>query len=128
MRPHITTAAGVWCTATIGIALGYGFYLASLVSTIITIITATLLTRLEGGKKYIIHCYIELKDAEQATSTIAAIEDMYPSAKVTEITSAKSGLPGAIGLSFALSLDEADQKAYLTKLNSLENVLFIVEE
>lgn len=124
----LTTAAGVWCTATIGIALGYGFYLAALVATVITIITATLLTRLEGGKKYIIHCYIELKDAEKATSTIAIIEGMYPSAKVTEVTSAKSGLPGAIGLSFALSLDEADQKEYLNQLDSLENVLFVVEE
>ena len=124
----LTTAAGVWCTATIGIALGYGFYLAALVATVITIITATLLTRLEGGKKYIVHCYIELKDAEKATSTIAIIEGMYPSAKVTEVTSAKSGLPGAVGLSFALSLDEADQKEYLNQLDSLENVLFVVEE
>lgn len=124
----LTTAAGVWCTATIGIALGYGFYLAALVATVITIITATLLTRLEGGKKYITHCYIELKDAEKATSTIATIEDMYPSAKVAEVSSAKSGLPGSVGLSLALSLDETDQKEYLNKLNSLENVLFIVEE
>ena len=48
----LTTAAGVWCTATIGIALGYGFYLAAAIATAITIVTATLLTRLEGGKKY----------------------------------------------------------------------------
>ena len=124
----LTTAAGVWCTATIGIALGYGFYLAALVATVITIITATLLTRLEGGKKYIVHCYIELKEAEKTTATIATIESMYPSAKVAEVSSAKSSLPGSVGLSLALSLDETDQKEYLSKLNSLENVLFIVEE
>ena len=35
----LTTAAGVWCTATIGIAVGYGFYLAAIVATVITIIT-----------------------------------------------------------------------------------------
>lgn len=124
----LTTAAGVWCTATIGIALGYGFYLAALVATVITIITATLLTRLEGGKKYIVHCYIELKEADKTTATISTIESMYPSAKVAEVSSAKSGLPGSVGLSLALSLDETDQKEYLNKLNSLENVLFIVEE
>lgn len=124
----LTTAAGVWCTATIGIALGYGFYLAALIATVITIITATLLTRLEGGKKYIAHCYIELKEADKTTATIAAIESMYPSAKVAEVSAAKSGLPGSIGLSLALSLDETDQREYLSKLNSLENVLFVVEE
>ena len=124
----LTTAAGVWCTATIGIALGYGFYLAALIATVITIITATLLTRLEGGKKYIAHCYIELKEADKTTATIATIESMYPSAKVAEVSAAKSGLPGSIGLSLALSLDETDQREYLSKLNSLENVLFVVEE
>ncbi|MBQ3202077.1 MAG: MgtC/SapB family protein [Clostridia bacterium] len=124
----LTTAAGVWCTATIGIALGYGFYLAALIATVITIITATLLTRLEGGKKYIIRCYIELKDAEKTTATVSAIEQMYASAKVTEVTAAKSSLPGSVGLSLSLSLDENEQMSYLAKLDSLENVLFVVEE
>ena len=124
----LTTAAGVWCTATIGIALGYGFYLAALIATVITIVTATLLTRLEGGKKYIIRCYVELKDAEKTTATVTVIERMYTSAKVTEVSAAKSNLPGAVGLSISLSLDEKEQKNYLEKLNSLDNVLFVVEE
>lgn len=124
----LTTAAGVWCTATIGIALGYGFYLAAIVATVITIITATLLTRLEGGKKYIIRCYIELKNAADTNGTLAIIEEMYPSAKVTEVTAAKSGLEGAIGLSITFSLDEYKQKEYLNNLDSLDNVLFVIEE
>lgn len=124
----LTTAAGVWCTATIGIALGYGFYLGALIATIITIITATLLTRLEGGKKYIIRCHIELKNAEETTATVTAIEQMYPSAKVTEVLTAKSGFPGAVGLSLSLSLDEKDQKEFLIKLNQLDNVVFVLVE
>lgn len=124
----LTTAAGVWCTATIGIALGYGFYLAALIATAITIVTATLLTRLEGGKKYLIRCYVELKDAADATGTVAIIEQMYPTAKVTEVTAAKSALPGAVGLSLSFSLDEYGQKDYLNSLDALENVLFVVEE
>ena len=124
----LTTAAGVWCTGTIGIALGYGFYLAAFIATIFTIVTATLLTRLEGGKKYIIRCYVELRDAGKTTDTVATIEQLYPSAKVTEINAAKSGLDGAIGLSLSLSLDEIDQKDFLQKLNEMENVFFAIEE
>lgn len=124
----LTTAAGVWCTATIGIALGYGFYLGAAVATVITIITATLLTRLEGGKKYIIRCYVELKNAADATGTVAIIEEMYPSAKVTEISAAKSGLQGAVGLSITFSLDEYRKKEYLNDLDALDNVLFVIEE
>ena len=124
----LTTAAGVWCTATIGIALGYGFYLAAAIATIITIVTATLLTRLEGGKKYLIRCYVELKDAAATTDTIASIEQMYPTTKVTEVTASKSGLPGTVGLSLSLSLDEYGQKEYINNLDALDNVLFVVEE
>ncbi len=124
----LTTAAGVWCTATIGIALGYGFYLAALIATIFTIFTATLLTRLEGGKKYMIRCYLELRDADLATETVASIEQFYPSTKVTEITAAKSGITGAVGISITLSLEKIGQKDYLNQLNSLENVLFVIEE
>ena len=124
----LTTAAGVWCTATIGIALGYGFYLAAFIATVITIVTATLLTRLEGGKKYLIRCYVELKDAAATTNTIASIEQMYPTTKVTEVTASKSGLPGTVGLSLSLSLDEYGQKEYINNLDALDNVLFVVEE
>lgn len=124
----LTTAAGVWCTATIGIALGYGFYLAALIATVITIVTATLLTRLEGGKKYLIRCYVELKDASATTGTVAIIEQMYPTAKVTEVIGSKSGLPGTVGLSLSFSLDEYGQKDYLNNLDALDNVLFVIEE
>lgn len=124
----LTTAAGVWCTATIGIALGYGFYLAAVVATVITIITATLLTRLEGEKRYSIRCYAELKDAGKATATVSAIEQKYPTAKVIEVTAAKSGLPGSLGLSLSLPLDKKDAKTYLAELDNLDNILFVVEE
>lgn len=124
----LTTAAGVWCTATIGIAIGYGFYSAAIIATIITIVTATLLTRLEGGKKYLIRCYVELKEASAATETVSLIEQMYPSVKVTEISAAKSGLPGAVGLSLSFSLDEYGQKEYINHLDALDNVLFVIEE
>ena len=124
----LTTAAGVWCTATIGIALGYGFYLAALIATVITFVTATLLTRLEGGKKYMVRCYVELKNAEKTTATVAAIEQLYPSAKVAEVTASKSNLPGTVGLSLSLSLDEKEQQNFLKKLDSMDNILFVVEE
>ena len=83
---------------------------------------------MEGGKKYLIRCYVELKNAADTTGTVAIIEEMYPSAKVTEVTAAKSGLEGAVGLSISFSLDEYGQKEYLNNLDSLDNVLFVIEE
>ncbi|MBE6807495.1 MAG: MgtC/SapB family protein [Ruminococcaceae bacterium] len=124
----LTTAAGVWCTATIGIALGYGFYLGATVATIIALITATLLTRLETGKKHLLRCYLELGDAGKVTATIEAIQTHYPTLKHPEITAPKSGIANAVGLTLSLILDKGEQEVCLKTLDSIDNVLFAVEE
>lgn len=124
----LTTAAGVWCTATIGIALGYGFYEAALIVTLITIFTATLLTRVEFGKNNLLHFYLELDDAKAVTPTVAAIHKLYPGMKHPEITAAKSGLPGAVGLSLIIAIDQKEQEATLNALADMDHVLFAVEE
>jgi len=124
----LTTAAGVWCTATIGIALGYGFYLGAVIATIITIVTATLLTRLESGKRKQMRVYMELKDADRLTPTIQAIQKSYPSMKHPEVSSPKSGLANAVGLSFEMILDQSKQQNCLDGLSDMDNVLFAIEE
>ncbi len=124
----LTTAAGVWCTATIGIALGYGFYLAAIITTVITIVTATLLTRLESDKRKQLRVYMELKDANRLTPTIQAIQKAYPSMKNPDIAVPKSGLTNAVGLSFEMSLDRAEQQNCLDELADMDNVLFAIEE
>lgn len=124
----LTTAAGVWCTATIGIALGYGFYLGAIVATVIALITATLLTRLETGKKAILRFYLELAEAGKVTATIEEIKKRYPSMKHPEISAPKSGLTHAVGLSITLVLDNSEQETCLLELADMDNVLFAVEE
>ena len=125
----LTTAAGVWCTATIGIALGYGFYVGALIVTLITIVTATLLTRLEFGKQRLLHFYLELQDAGRATQTIVEIRKAFPTMKHPEITAAKSGLPGSVGLSVVMILDpKTPMETYLSTLADIDNVLFAIEE
>ena len=124
----LTTAAGVWCTATIGIAVGYGFYWGAVIATVIALITATLLTRLETGKRAILRFYLELADAGKVTATIADIQRQYPSLKHPEISAPKSGLLNAVGLSITLVLDREDKDACLAALADMDNVLFAVEE
>jgi len=53
----LTTAAGMWVTATLGIALGYGFYEGAVVGTVICVSTTTLLTKLERKTKQSIHFF-----------------------------------------------------------------------
>ena len=124
----LTTAAGVWCTATIGIALGYGFYLGAIVATVIALITATLLTRLETGKKNTMRVYLEVTAAENITPTIEALQKVCSEMKHPDISAPKSGLPNAVGLSATLLLDAAEQESCLKRLAEIEHVLFAIEE
>ena len=48
----LTTAAGLWTTAAIGIACGYGFFLGALMGTLVVAITAAILFKFEArGRK-----------------------------------------------------------------------------
>ena len=52
----LTTAAGVWTTATIGVALGYGFYLGSAIATLLLLVSIVFFARFEKKRKQ--HQYI----------------------------------------------------------------------
>lgn len=124
----LTTAAGVWCTATIGIALGYGFYVGAAIATIITIVTAALLSRLEGDKKRQMRVYVELKDANRLTPTMQEIQNLCPTAKRIDISAPKSGIANAVGLSFEINTNREQQQSCLDELSNMDNVLFAIEE
>jgi putative Mg2+ transporter-C (MgtC) family protein len=47
-KQEITTAAGIWIAAAVGMASGYGLYLLALATSILTIVVFSLLSRLEG--------------------------------------------------------------------------------
>jgi putative Mg2+ transporter-C (MgtC) family protein len=48
----LTTAAGIWVTAAVGIAAGYGLYVLSIGSTVITLVIVAVLLRVPatGGE------------------------------------------------------------------------------
>lgn len=94
----LTTAAGMWTTATIGITLGMGFYAAALIVMIACVFTAAFLTRIERKRKMSAHLYIEVSDISHSGDISETIKDMLANDCNIEITSPKSGQSGAIGL------------------------------
>jgi putative Mg2+ transporter-C (MgtC) family protein len=44
----LTTAAGIWVTAAVGITVGYGLYILAVGATVITVIVVAILIRLPG--------------------------------------------------------------------------------
>ena len=80
------------------------------------------------GKKNLLHFYLELDDAKAVTPTIEAMQAKYPGLKHPDISAAKSGLPGAVGLSMIIATDQKEQDTIIQTLVDMEHIIFAIEE
>ena len=122
----LTTAAGMWATATIGIALGYGFYLGALVGTGACIFTAAVLTRLERRRKKSMHIYAEINKSSEAGNITDQIRELLGHEALIEVSRPRSGTEGNIGLYITASTlsTDADRK----KIEAIDGIAFAVQE
>ena len=77
----LTTAAGLWCAAAIGLALGAGFYEGALVTFLLTIATVTFMHKLEYKfiKRYRrFGIYVEISSDKFVRQAIDFLESKYP--------------------------------------------------
>lgn len=96
----LTTAAGLWCAAAIGIALGAGFYEGAIVTFVCSVLTVTILWRVEYilNKKYRrFGIYVEISSDKYVRQAIDTIQSKF---RVTDIqvTSPRSGTVGNVGI------------------------------
>ena len=99
----LTTAAGMWATATIGIAVGYGFYSGAVCAAIICFISVTLLGRLERKHRDIVNCYLELENIADVENAIEIIRSIGDDLMSYDIVPPKTGKSTNIGISFITS-------------------------
>lgn len=92
----LTTAAGMWATAAIGVAVGYGFYSGALIATLIGIFSVTVLSRLERKQKSVLTVYIELTDIPSTEMVVEALR-AYDLVSY-DILPPKSGQSGHVGV------------------------------
>ncbi len=96
----LTTAAGLWCAAAIGIALGAGFYEGAVVTFVCSLLTVTIFWRLEYklNKKYRrFGIYVEIRSDEYVREAIDFIQEKFSVTDV-QVTSPRSGTVGNVGI------------------------------
>lgn len=123
----LTTAAGMWATATIGIALGYGFYLGAFIATVACIFTAAVLTRLERRSKKSLHIYAEICAPEKSGKIAEEIRDLLGHEALLEVSSARSGTNGNIGIYITASTTGTGVDSR-EKIEKIDGVFFAVLE
>ncbi|MEE1186295.1 MAG: MgtC/SapB family protein [Acutalibacteraceae bacterium] len=121
----LTTAAGVWTTATIGIALGYGYYIGALIVTVLFLATIILFAKFERHRKSAEVIYIELDNLYKVNATLAELEKYIPEAFSYQIFAPKSNHSGNVGINLVI-----DKRIDLdiSRLTEIENVVFAIEE
>ena len=96
----LTTAAGLWCAAAIGIALGAGFYEGAIITFVCSVITMTLAGRFELmlNKKYSrFGIYVEIASDKYVRETVDLLEEKYHAADI-QVTAPRSGTTGNVGI------------------------------
>lgn len=120
----LTTSAGLWTTASLGLAIGVGFYWAVIVGFIVVVVTISVLTRLERSVKRQIadKYYVELDNSY-------CVNDFYERAGEfiadLQVIPAKSGLDVHVGTICTLT-EEADAAEVVEKIKKLNYVVFAV--
>ena len=126
----LTTAAGLWTTAAIGIACGYGFYSAAFVGTLVVAITSAILFKLEKGtrrKNCVRSIYLEIVGTESVNEYTDWFWDEL-NAKNVLITAPRSAIKHNVGVEVILSVnDEEEVTAVLQKIREKEEVAFAIE-
>ena len=99
----LTTAAGMWATAAIGIALGYGFYSGAIIATIGCVFTSAFLSRIERKRKEITHIYIEVDLTKNINAILNEIRNNLDPEALIESVQPKSNLSNTIGIYVTIS-------------------------
>ena len=125
----LTTAAGLWASACMGLAIGAGFYFGAIVGCVLIILTSTLLSYFEGkimATARNMNIYIEFI----STNDIGAVIDVLKKINVrifdVEITRIRSsdGLPPSAIFSVRLpkKLKHADVMAQISSVGGVQTV------
>ena len=123
----LTTAAGLWATASIGLAIGIGFYEAALVGTLLVVLTMSILAKFDANiikRSHRLPVYVEISDVSQMNSIIEYLISEH-GAKSIQVTTPRSGIEGYCGIEATLRVkNEVSGKEVISKLIESENIVY----
>lgn len=128
----LTTAAGIWCAATIGIALGIGYYEGALVTFLAAVTAVTIMHRLDyritrHHSRFGI--YVEITSAQKVRSIVDYMSKNYRITDV-QITPPRSGTDGYVGIEANIHPTAGSCPTpadVANNLETLEDVIFALE-
>lgn len=126
----LTTAAGLWATATIGIACGCGFYIGALFGTLVVAVTEAVLFKLEASgrrKKRKVTLYVEITRADRLNEYVDWFHEVLKANDVN-VGMARTATNGNVGLEVSLPfVAQEEMRKVLETIRNKEDILFAME-
>jgi putative Mg2+ transporter-C (MgtC) family protein len=124
----LTTAAGLWATAAIGLAVGYGLYAAAFSTVVLVVFSFTVMSRVEfrmHGKRQKLFVYIELDSVDAVKEFAQKLREDFGAVEI-QVTPARSGQVNHVGMEALIKISEkggsADRR--IERLHKIEHVVF----
>ena len=129
----LTTAAGLWATAAMGLALGIGFYSGAIATFVCAVLTVTLMSKVEYllTKRYNrFGIYVEIKSDEYVRTTINMLKEQY-NVSAIQVTIPRSGKNGNVGIEANIHIlqrkDKLSPDVLAKEIEKNEYVIFAIE-
>ena len=127
----LTTAAGLWCVAAIGLSLGTGFYTGAITTFILAVLTVTVVHKIEytfNKRHRRFGMYVEIRSDEFIRQCIDTLSSLY---KITDVqvTAPRSGISGNVGIEANIHNNDLSTtpNEISKKLEELSYVVFALE-
>ena len=128
----LTTAAGLWVTAAIGIALGAGFYEGAIIAMLVTVFTILVLQKIEriiNANHSSFGVYTEIRDDNRVNDIIDFLKTRF-NAHDIQVTVPRSGITGNVGIEtsvFSTKKNHVHLNDVIGEIKQLDYVVFAVE-
>ena len=125
----LTTAAGLWASACLGLAIGIGFYEGALVAAILIFVSLALLPKVEAfffNLSRSIDLYIEIDSVENFRQFVKFTKTVPTKSCKTHVNPDGSSVPGAVGFTLSMTLEKGvDIKEIEKSIKEFEGVYLI---
>ncbi len=129
----LTTAAGLWATASIGLALGMGFYSGAIVTFVCAVLTVTMMSKIEYHltKRYSrFGIYVEISSDQHVRTTINMLKEQYKVSAI-QVTTPRSGKNGNVGIEANVHIlqkkDKISPELLAKEIEQYDYVIFAIE-
>ncbi|MBR2019634.1 MAG: MgtC/SapB family protein [Clostridia bacterium] len=126
----LTTAAGLWATAAIGLAVGYGLYEAAFVTVFMVMIAFTVVSKMEfrlTRKRQRMFVYLEIDRVESVQEMMETLTQKFGGVEI-QVTPPRSGIAPHVGMEALIRLpSKGTVEGKMKKLNALEHVIYALQ-